>query len=161
MLMFQVFSHYSKCCMVRVGNCMVIGGGGALCCGLLHRWKQRKARSVCVCVCRCVPFDRKWTFAISNSKGTNMFSSKGTANGIGNKGTSIHHLYRKSVKSTSTDIPCSGSREQWTLHRDPVEWNAPCVLLATEMSPKRPSRSSCFLEVPEVPSFSLVSTIQR
>jgi len=56
----------------------------------------------CVCVCRCVPFDLKWTFAISNSKGTNMFSSKGTANGIGNKGTSIHHLYRKSVKCTST-----------------------------------------------------------
>lgn len=31
----------------------------------------------------------KWD---SNSKGTNMFSSKGTANGIGNKGTSIHHF---------------------------------------------------------------------
>jgi len=28
----------------------------------------------------------------SNSKGTNMFSSKGTSNGIGNKGTSIHHF---------------------------------------------------------------------
>jgi len=54
---------------------------------------------------RCVPFDRnisglrsglhrvfrhlKWD---SNSKGTNMFSLKGTANGIGNKGTSIHHF---------------------------------------------------------------------
>jgi len=23
------------------------------------------------------------------------------------------------VKSTLTDIPCSGSREQWTLRRDP------------------------------------------
>ncbi len=31
------------------------------------------------------------------------------------------------AKSTSTDIPCLGSREQWTLRRDPVNQNAPSV----------------------------------
>ncbi len=32
-----------------------------------------------------------------------------------------------SAKSTSTDIPCLGSIEQWTLRRDSVSRNAPYV----------------------------------